>query len=333
MKKAFAFLSVLLVAALALTSCETIVDVDPPQHTPRLALSYTLSNQVPSTDYYAFFGSRQLYVSTSQGVFETKGLQGRTDAAVELRNDANEVVEVFRARGRAGYYGQDSLRGYYVPTRGYIGQPGGRYTLRASAPGVEPVEATLTLPAPATIEAASYVPKSTDPYSNGGLRGRLSFVVPDNAASTDYYVAYARVLDASGRLWGNVMQDYSATNNDPDIDLNRFRLSENGSAYSYGLYPISDVGRNGQRLSCSSDVALYYTGMYDPQQPTPPKPAFVEIIVSSLSRDTYDFYLSVQRYNDVDGNPFAEPAPLRSNIKSGYGLFGGAADATFRIPL
>jgi hypothetical protein len=331
MKKAFSLLS-LTVAALALGSCETIVDVDPPAHTPQLALSYTLSNQVPTADYRTFFESRDLYVSTSQGVFETKNLQGRADATVELRNEANEVVELYKARGRAGYYNQDSLQGYYVPTRGYVGQPGMRYTLRASAPGVEPVEAALTLPVPATIEAASYAPKAEDPNGYGALRGRLSFIVSDNAATTDYYVAYARVLDASGKFWGSVGKDYSATNDDSDVDINRFQLSDSRS-YSYSLFPISDAGHNGQRLSSGNDVALYYGGAYDPQNPTPPKPAFVEIIVSSITRDTYDFYQSVKRYNDVDGNPFAEPAPLRSNVKPGYGLFGGATDATFRIRL
>jgi hypothetical protein len=49
--------------------------------------------------------------------------------------------------------------------------------------------------------------------------------------------------------------------------------------------------------------------------------------------DTYEFYQSIQRFYDTEGNPFAEPAPLRSNIQGGYGLFGGATDATLRIKI
>ena len=55
--------------------------------------------------------------------------------------------------------------------------------------------------------------------------------------------------------------------------------------------------------------------------------------VSSITKDAYDFYLSRRRYYDSDGNPFAEPAPLASNVRPGYGLFGGAADVTYRIQL
>ena len=315
--------------ALLLTSCETIVDVPAPAHTPRLALSYTLSNQAATADYRAFFGSRDLYVSTSQGVFETKDIKGRADAAVELRDAAGQVVEQFRARARPYYNGTDSLRGYYVPTRGYVGQPGQRYTLRASAPGVEPVEATLTLPAPATVAAASYVAKTQSPNSNY-YQGRLTFTVPDQAATTDYYLAYARVLDAQGQLWGRVNPDNSGRTTDgPNVSLNRFDLSD---AYGYyRVFPLSDAGRNGQPLTASQEVSFYYSGAYGPQ--VAPLPAFIEVVVSTITPEAYSFYLSLQRYYDIDGNPFAEPAPLRSNVTGGYGLFGGAADVTFRIPL
>ena len=64
-----------------------------------------------------------------------------------------------------------------------------------------------------------------------------------------------------------------------------------------------------------------------------PQPAFVEVTVSSITLDAYNFYLSRRRYYDSDGNPFAEPAPLTSNVRPGYGLFGGATDVTYRIRL
>ena len=53
--------------------------------------------------------------------------------------------------------------------------------------------------------------------------------------------------------------------------------------------------------------------------------------VSSITPEAYNFYLSRRRYYDSDGNPFAEPAPLASNVRPSYGLFGGATDVTYRI--
>ena len=326
------FLRPLPLAALALlTACDTVVDVKPPDHTPRLALAYTLSTQAPTPGYRQFFAARDLYVSTSQGALASAPLAGRTDATVELRDASGQVVEQFRPRARPGY--PDSLRGYYVPLLGYRGQPGQRYTLRASAPGVEAAEATITLPAPATLTAGSYVPKAPPAGSPPNLynfQGQLSFAILDDAATTDYYLAYARVLDAAGRYWGFAQQDYQARNNDgPEIKLTRFDLSQPGSFYR--LLPLSDVGRNGQRIAFSNDISLYYDGR-NAQGPLP-APAFLEVIVSSVPAATADFYQSVQRYSDTDGNPFAEPAPLRSNVAGGYGLFAGATETVLRIPL
>ncbi len=316
-----------LATTLGLAGCESVVPVDLPTHTPRLSVAYTLSNHAPPASERDFFDRRSLYVSTSQDVGNINRLAGRADATVELRDASGQVVEQFRPRGRGGYGSTDSTQGFYVPRRGYVGQPGQRYTLRASAPNVEAVEATLTLPAAPVIEAASYALDPAQP--NYYYRGRLTFSIRDNAATTDYYLAYAQILDAAGRPMGSVQQEYGARNDaELAIKLTRLDLSQPGSLYQ--TLPISDAGRQGQRLSCSVDA--YLSGNFSPIAGSA-QPAFIEIIVSSIPADTYEFYQSIQRFYDTEGNPFAEPAPLRSNIQGGYGLFGGATDTRFRIRL
>jgi hypothetical protein len=332
---------VLLLGLLALlASCETVVNVPAPAHTPQLSLQYTLSNQPITTEYNQYFYNRNLYVSSSLSTLATTRLQGRIDATVELHDASGQVVEQFKPDTSA-HRPIDYRYGSYLPVRGYVGQPGQAYTLRASAPGLPPLEATLTLPAPATIDAtsASFVAKpqvvAPGPYPFiYDYYGQLSFAILDAAATTDYYTVYARVLDAAGRPWGygNVYQDYSVRNtNGPDINLNRFDLSSTYDVYK--ILPVSDAGRNGQRISFSQPVGFSYSGPYNPQGPAIPPPVYLEIIVSSLPSATYEFYQSVQRYYDTNGNPFAEPAPLRSNLLGGYGLFGGATDTKLRIRL
>jgi hypothetical protein len=321
--------------ALAFSSCETIVEVDTPPHTPRLALTYTLSSQAPTAEYQKFFGGRELFVSESQSVLAVKQPAGRGDASVELLNEEGQTVEQFRSKARPGYNyttgRPDSVYGYYVPVRGFVGEPGRTYTLRAAAPGTEAVEATLTMPAPATIETGSYVSSTPPSPFIRGTAGRLTCSILDNAATTDYYIAYARVLDRSGAYWGLVRLDYSSNNDiNSEINLNRFQLSEGQNLYSQS--PFSDAGGNGQRLNISNDIYMNYGGSYGPNG-TYPEPGFIEIIVSTITPDTYRFYQSLNRYYDTDGNPFAEPAPLFSNIRPGYGLFGGATEVTYRIPL
>ena len=330
---------VLLLSSLALlASCEAVVNVPTPAHTPQLSLLYTLSNQPINPEYQQYFYSRNPYVSSSLSTLAITRLQGRIDATVELYDASGQVVEQFKPDTSARRP-IDYNYGTYLPVRGYVGQPGQAYTLRTSAPGLAPLEATLTLPAPATIDAASATfvtkPQVVAPGAYPFIYdyyGQLSFAILDAAASTDYYAVYARVFDAAGQPWGYVYQDYSVRNTEgPDIKLNRFDLSSSNDVYK--ILPVSDAGRNGQRINFSQPVGFYSSQPYNQQRPVPPPPAYLDITVSSLPPATYDFYQSVQRYYDTNGNPFAEPAPLRSNFVGGYGLFGGATDTTFRIKL
>jgi hypothetical protein len=335
-------LHALLATTLLLASCETVVDVPVPAHKPRLALTYTFSNEVPTPDYQKYFTLRGMFISASQGVLETKTLKGRNDATVELFDASGQVVEHFRHKARIGNYYYtpngivvtDSIPGYYVPTRSFAGTPGQTYTLRASAPGLEPVEALLTLPNMPVIASGNYVPRAINSQQTyySGEPGRLTLSIADNAATTDYYLVSGRVLDKDGKYWGRVQVDYNSPNNTNTSDVTVDRLQLSNADALYNQYPYSDANGNGKLLSLGVDVVLNYDN-YLAGQTTMPKPAFVEIIVSSLTPDAYRFHQSLQRYFDTDGNPFAEPAPLFSNLRPGYGIFGGSTDARLRIPL
>jgi hypothetical protein len=317
-------------AALALSGCETDTNLPEPPHTPRVALMYTLTPAPLDSSFYELFQMRKLFISNSQRVFDTSYLTGRPDATVELRDAAGRVVERYRAESGRNQYGYGGYPGYYLPTLGFRPQVGQAYTLRASLPGLETAESTLTLPAAPTIESASYTARAAAGPNSGQYTGRLSVVLRDDPATANYYLAFARLLDKQGQPgnWGAVNVDYDSQSNTAG-SIGQFQLSSPSQQYS--LYPFADTDGNGQRISLNSDVR-YYSSCYPPS-PNCPQPGYIEVHVSSVTKETYDFYLSRRRYYDSDGNPFAEPAPLASNVRTGYGLFGGATDATYRIQL
>ncbi|MBC6988162.1 DUF4249 domain-containing protein [Hymenobacter sp. BT491] len=321
-------------AMLGLAACETAIDVPAPPHTPRISLLYILNTDTRDS---AVLGQRQVFVSSSQGVFETKRLTGRTDATVEVQDASGTVIERFQpianpSPGTNSYFYYD---GYYRPTMGFVARPGQTYTIRAKVPSLETAESSLTLPATPVIASATYTPRTpprSDPYNSYQQRvfGHLTLAVADNAATTDYYIAYARVLDERGRLWGYLERDNSNNSNDVS-NLQRFELS--GTGILYNKSPYADTNGNGQQLSLANDVQGYYNGRYTGNPADIPAPAYVEVVVGSLTRDMYLFYQSLGRYNNTGDNPFAEPAPLFSNIRPGYGLFGGTSATTYRIRL
>lgn len=319
--------ALLLLAALA--GCESTVNLPEPPHTPRVALSFTLTAAPQDSVFEDLYRERQLYVSTSQRVFDRTSLVGRADASVELRNAVGAVVERYRPV-QIGPFGSTGTPGYYRPVLNFQPQPGQAYTLRAAAPGLETTESTLTLPAPAAVESGSYTPRNVAGTGLQEFRGRLNLVVRDDPAAANYYLAFAQLLDAQGRpqrnRWSEVEVDYDSQSS--SIDIGQFQLSSPQQRYS--LYPFADEGVNGQRIALATDVR-FRTNCGGGSNCSPP--AYLEVVVSSITSDAYNFYLSRRRYYDSDGNPFAEPAPLASNVRPGYGLFGGATDVTYRIRL
>jgi hypothetical protein len=313
-------------ALLALTGCETTVDIPEPAHTPRVALRYTLTNVPADSSFADLFLLRQLFVSNSQRVFDTNELEGRSDATVEIRDAAGAVVERFRPIMLSAGQGYPGQPGYYRPTMGLVTQLGQTYTLRAALPGLEPVESTITMPLPAVVVSGTFRPRSADIYE---VKGRLTLTLQDDPATANYYLAFARLLDQQGQPgpWSVVEVDRDSQTN--DFSAGQFQLSNPYEYYSTNndqLYPFADTDVNGQRIVLASDVLYHPRAMGI-------NPSFMEVHVSSITPDDYRFYLSRRRYFESHDNPFAEPAPLVSNVKPGYGLFGGATDVTYRIPL
>ncbi len=331
MKRYFPLL--FLLPLLPLAACETAIDVPEPPHTPRIALNYVLTSNPADTSFAALLAEQVLYVSNSQRVFDRGYLQGRRDATVEIRDGSGAVVERFRptAEDRGGNYSAyPTGPGYYRPTLGLVPRPGTAYTLRATVPGFEAAESNLTFPALPRVTGGSYAVRPGS-SSSSEHRGRLTLTIPDDPAAANYYIAYAQLIDAQGQplAYSTLNVDYDSQNSSAGIG--QFQLSSPQQRYS--IEPFADTGANGQVLTLSADTKYY--DAYCPGAPgnACPPPAFVEVTVSAITADTYQFYLSRRRYYDASGNPFAEPAPLASNLRNGYGLFGASADTKYRLAL
>ncbi|UOQ54973.1 DUF4249 domain-containing protein [Hymenobacter cellulosivorans] len=315
-----------------LSSCETVIDLPEPEHTPRIALKYILSNYEPQRQTDELANTRKLFVSNSQRIFSNKEARGRKDATVVILDENGAEVERFRPVLPSSPYDTFNI-GSYEPTRNLKGEPGRTYTLRASLPGFETVESKLTLPAVPVIESATFV-KNESKSENSSVFGQLSLTVADDPGAANYYVAFARVVNSQNNQYQGWSQvDVAEDESDVEVDLGQFQLSTVYSfqGYSYGLFPFADTNVNGKRFSLTTNVR-FYDG-YCQQPSNCQRPDYMEVYVTSMTQDTYNFFLARRRYNDSEGNPFAEPAPLPSNIRPGYGLFGGMTDAVYRIKL
>lgn len=319
----FPRLFALLPAALLVTACETDIDVPEPEHTPRVALSMTLDN-LPAADSVKRLDmvGRIPFVSVSQRLYDLTPLMGSANATLEVRDAAGTVVERYKAIPRPAntppyynYYGQ----GRYRPVLFYQFQPGQTYTVRASVPGIEPAESQLTMPEVVPVQAGL-----TELSNDGGqIKSRLTVAFDDPGATTDYYIVTVRIAGPGGSRGGYL----NIERNDQDLpggSVSPYQLTAANSTWE--LYPFSDANVNGQRISFSGNIIYQSSGNGGRAQ-------YLEVTLSHLTRDQYLFYNSYLQYQDNNGNPFAEPTPLYSNLTPGFGIFGAATDAVATIRL
>ncbi|OON67453.1 DUF4249 domain-containing protein [Hymenobacter sp. CRA2] len=305
--------------ALLLTGCDTAIDVPEPEHTPRVALALTIDNLAPSDSVVRqLYITRQPFVSVSQRLYDLTPLQGRNNATIEISDGSGNVVERYRPVAPPSQNPYGYQNGMYRPVLRYRFRPGQQYAVRVSVPGVEPATSSLTLPDEVAVQV-NVAPLSSN--SNGLTRARVTVSFDDPAGSRDYYLATAQIVDQQGRGMGYV----SVEDDENGLDITSLRLS--GSS-PYDMYPFSDATVNGQRVSFSNNVEYYDNGTYNPSNAR-----YLLVTLTHLTPDLFQFLNSYIQYSDNDGNPFAEPTPLYSNVQPGFGIFGGATDSRAQVRL
>lgn len=312
---------------LGLFGCELEQEVPIPDHEPRLTLRLALSNVKPDSIHYWSGPHNQLFIGRSQGVLDNKELDGVTNATVTLYNEAGQVVESYRHSGKlpSYYFGSQGMPGYYDAVNGFIPEPDKNYTMRVSAPGFEPIEATVRLPASTTITEASLTDLAGSPYGTIFLEGNLRVSFRDNPNEQNYYRVVAYPADSTGARLGYDTVYPQVDRSDPGFGVQEQLLL--GMLFSDELY------QSGQ-ITLTNRVSLTaFDGRYLMETGKKRNTFFVEVHVQQLSKDEYLFHKTITEQRNVSDNPFAEYAQVHSNIRGGYGVLGGVTITKQLIPI
>ena len=120
-----------IVALLIMIGCETVVDVDIPDHEPVIVANCLFSSE---EDW-------QLHLCKSRWILDNDSFEYITDATVQIYED-DEVVALLA----------QSAPGMYNLYQGSRPIPGHEYTLVVSAPGLEEITSCDSLPIPVQID-------------------------------------------------------------------------------------------------------------------------------------------------------------------------------------
>jgi hypothetical protein len=155
-------------------------------------------------------------------------------------------------------------------------------------------------------------------YSYGYMDVEFNIEIQDDAAVNNFYSIIAYYLDT---LFIDDSSSYEVYLQKLDIASDDIFIDE---ASDWNEVIFTDELFNGQKISIkiNSDIQSYQPGM---------------VIYWTLINHSEDYFMYKKTFNvyqSVEGNPFAEPVQVFSNIKNGYGIFAGYSHSitTFQLP-
>lgn len=212
-------------------------------------------------------------------------------AAVTIQGDDGSFVQLTH-KGGGFYYGDTSL-----PQSGVI------YTLKIEADGFRDVEAVDQIPGEAKVLDVTYTGGDID----NGIGIKLTL---DDEADVENY--YAVSLLSSRQIY---KRSFSVLNAELAEQINQLVAQD-------PFFPDTDKPIIREALLHD----LPFDGkQFDLSLSTIFGNSIPSTYVRSVSKAYYDYYLSRIVQENADELWYGEPAPLKSNIRGGHGIFAGSS--------
>lgn len=306
----FVLMVALLPGALLVGACETVVDVAPPPHTPRLVAQ-------------GFFTPDSLWV------VRVAGTVGYTaPEAPGLIDDA--TVEIWEGDQRRAQLARSDSGTYTITGTGPAMDR--RYTLRVAAPGYPPTEGSDTLPAAPPV--AAFTETVIQPGDSADSRRRITQIaitLDDAPGVNDFY----GLLVVQGR-WREDKTTGKLTPLPPSL----FPFESDNLALGESEFDFLNTDKTLYREAFFTDGLFNgstYTLDFDLQYDVPRPGAEVVIhrvfavVLLAVSEDFFRYWKTAGKQAITNENPFAEPLRVHSNMTGGFGVFAGFQYRLFPI--
>ncbi len=223
---------------------------------------------------------------------------------------------------------QYDTNGYYIGT--IYPQIGKEYKITAEYPPLDNVDAETVLLKPPVITEINFEPQfysnvqtwynsvtgepfDTTIYELQQLNVNLTLQDPPNE-NNYYFLTFSAIIP---------QYDYSSPDGNPVftekkmtyLDYNASNLNWENNFYTRDLkgFVFSDNLFNGKKFTLNATVYVN----------TESSPDKVYVGLHSVTEDFYQYVISYSKYQDIEGNPLAEPVNIKTNIHNGFGFFSG----------
>lgn len=199
-------------------------------------------------------------------------------------------VVITSAQGNATFIFNNTTGYYELLSTSYPIFYGQTYKIVVTLADGSVAEGQTTIPA-FVVPIKSLAIEVVSNNSGSYERAKISFV--DDVSTANYYVLTTNALDL-------------------------FFSSDTIVTTIGGKVLYNDVGNNGVLSQINYDLYGTIGGSY----------IAYDFYLINASKEYYDFYYSLQHYQE--GNPFAEPTLVYSNIKGGHGVVAGFTSYKYR---
>tara|TARA_Y100000385_G_scaffold189553_1_gene195829 strand:- start:69 stop:941 length:873 start_codon:yes stop_codon:yes gene_type:complete len=235
--------------------------------------------------------SFQVHLSRSLSVIDAGNLSSISNAIVAVYDDSGILVETL-IEDSMGYYNGSQLPEENV-----------NYTIVAEALNYADVNAACAIPMLTAISEWDTLTINSSPNAaQNETEFQVSFAFTDEEQVNNFYMISVLAVQTS---WG---QNYSYP---LYIETSDPKFGSDYADKSYEKLLFSDLLFDGETttfnitLNDMSDMSYLILNLY------------------SCSEEYYLYNKSYQTAVDTEGNPFAQPVQVYSNINNGHGVFGG----------
>ena len=304
-------------------ACQNLVTEIDPSNLPQMDRKLVVNGYLSPQDTVL-----AVSVSSSQtvlGDIVSDSVNTVQEATVTLTSEGKTVTLAYNPQQRA----------YLADAQQLPIQVGKTYTVRVDAPGFETVTSSCTVPKPVPVSELKL--DSTRNSTGSGSELTWTYGVravwQDPAGETNYYrvVGYGECVSQIPRK--GVAYIDSTT---PKV------LTRGIIGFGRLEQFVSDQNQDGQLLvSVRGEVPLYFDyAYYDSTTQTNysgshfyTKPLTLRISVLQTDENYYKYHRARQQQRQSQGNPFAEPILMPSNIQGGLGCFAAYNRSTMEIYL
>ena len=291
---------------LSIISCEKVIPFDDNEISPKMAINGIFQSDT----------TWKIHVSSSKSVIDSASFKNITNASVFILDGNENIIEELIHDTNGFYLGSTSPQenlNYHLfvehPTHGTVRSQNGIPSL-INMLGID----------------------TTTSYSNGEKYLDLSINFEDPGNISNYYLVETYMI-------GEGLEIENGDTLYFEIDTNKAFMLLNDEVFQNGGSPWQDEGLfndilfNGQTKSLEVSLPNEDYFWNEAGYIWSYRKIGLRFYLHNISQDYYYYRRSLELYNQANGNPFAQPVQVYSNIENGFGIFAGAQVNYFDIDL